>query len=160
MNDSEKYLGDYLHNKGSQESIHETVVKRYWRTVSAILETKSVIEDYRSQQVGGLLIGIDIWELAILPMILNNAGTWDLIRPDTNKKLNSLQNMLLQYLLQTPRSTPAPALAWDFGILPMEYKIIFKKLCLAKHILSFDNNVLAKQIFETQLKFNFPGLAN
>ena len=116
-NKSEKYLGDYLHNKGSQSSIHETVDKRYWRTVSAILETKTVIEDYRSQHIGGLLIGIDIWELAILPMLINNSGTWDLISTETNKKLNSLQNMLLRYLLQTPRSTPKPALTWDFGIL-------------------------------------------
>ena len=46
--DCEKYLGDYLHNGGSSESVYQTVNKMYWRTISAILEIKSVIEDFRS----------------------------------------------------------------------------------------------------------------
>ena len=149
----------YLHNKGSAESINQTINKRYWRATSAILEIKSVIEDYRSQHIGGLIIGIDIWELAVIPMILNNAGTWDDVSLESSKKLNNLQNTLLRYLLKTPRTTPLPALNWDFGVLLMDYRISFKKLCLAKHILSFGEDVLAKQIFQTQIKFEFPGLA-
>ena len=77
--DYEKYLGDYLHNKGAEDSVKQTVTDRYWRAYSAILEVKTIVEDCRSHKVGGHLLGIDIWELAILPMLLNNSGSWDVI---------------------------------------------------------------------------------
>ena len=135
-NDKEKYLGDYIHNKGVQESINQTIKNRFWRAMSAILEIKTIVEDCRSQYVGGILIGKDIWELAVLPMLLNNSGTCDGINTESIKKLNSLQNTLLRYLLQTPITTPSPALNWDFGVPLMESRIMIRKLCLAKHILS------------------------
>ena len=72
--------------------------------------------------------------------------------------MNDTQKTLLRYLLLTPRSTPIPALSWDFGIFPMKYRIIVRKLCLVKHILSLDESALAKQIFIEQEKLNFPGL--
>ena len=127
--------------------------------MSGILEIKTIVEDCRSQYIGGILIGIDMWELAILPMLINNSGTWDDINIESITKLNSLQNTLLRYLLQTPITTPSPALNWDFGVSLMEFQITSKKLCLAKHILSLDDDALAKQIFHTQLKHNFPELA-
>ena len=37
---------------------------------------------------------------------------------------------------------------------------MIKKLCLTKHIKSLHEGSLAKEIMETQLKFQFPGLAS
>ena len=62
--------------------------------------------------------------------------------------------------MSTPKTTPAPSLAWEFGILPIEYRILTRKLCLAKHILSLKSDSLAKEIFITQNEMSFPGLAN
>ena len=67
---------------------------------------------------------------------------------------------MLRYLLQTPRSTPIPALFWDFGVLPIEHRVENKKLNFLKHIVSLDDNSLAKQVFNTQREFNFPGFVN
>ena len=79
--------------------------------MSSILEIKTIIEDYRANYTGGLMTGINIWEMAVIPMMLNNAGTWDEINETTDKKLNGLQNTMLRYLLQIPRTTPIPSLS-------------------------------------------------
>ena len=40
----------------------------------------------------------------------------------------------------------------------MKYKLIVRKLCLTKHILSLDDSALAKQIFREQEELSSPGL--
>ena len=56
--------------------------------MSAIMEIKTIIEDYRIHVVGGLKSGLDIWEMAIIPSLLNNAETWDEIDEESMIKLN------------------------------------------------------------------------
>jgi hypothetical protein len=56
-----------------------------------------------------------------------------------------------------PSSAPTAALNWDVGQLSMENKINAKKLMFLHYVSNLDNSVLAKEIFETQKKFNFPG---
>ena len=68
----EKYLGDMLCSAGLSESVHATVLKRKGQVISSILDTKAVVEDCRANVVGGIVSGLDIWELAILPYLLNN----------------------------------------------------------------------------------------
>ena len=97
--DSEKYLGEYLHKEGINESIKLTVNERYWRAISAILEIKTVIQDYRSEHIGGLLAGVNIWELAVIPMLLNNSSTWNDVQSETMNKLKDIQNTLLRLSL-------------------------------------------------------------
>ena len=127
--------------------------------MSSILEIKTIVEDYRNKHKGGIMTGINLWEMSVIPSLLNNCGTWNSVDIETMKKLNNLQNTLLRYLLSTPRSTPIPSLPWEFGVLPIKFRIIVKKLCLAKHINSLEEGSLAKEIFETQTNFSFPGLA-
>ena len=62
-------------------------------------------------------------------------------------------------LLQTPRSTPIPALHWDCGVLPMESRVSQKQLNFLKHILCLSDDTLAKQVLNTQRDFNLPGFA-
>ena len=120
---SEKYLGEIIHSDGATESIKATIQDRHWRTWSAILEIKSVMEDCRSQAIGGLAAGIELWELAAIPMLLNNSGTWTKISDDLINKLNGYQNKMIQMLFSVPRTTPSIALWWDAGTLPMEVRI-------------------------------------
>ena len=101
-----------------------------------------------------------MWELAVIPMILNNAETWHQINKESLGILNDLQNTMYRYLLQTPRSTPIPALCWDFGSLSMEDRIIKKKLNFIHHLASLGDGSLAKQVFLIQKAFIFPGLVN
>ena len=47
---------------------------------------------------------------------------------------------------------------WDVNVLTMENQIIKKKLKLAHHIATLDENSLANEVFMTQKQFHFPGL--
>ena len=107
----EKYLGDQIHCEGLAKSSEATVDKRYWITMSAILEISTIVQDFRVHVVGGLNTGLNLWEMAVIPMLLTNADTWHDISDNTVDKIDDLQNMLIRNLLQTPRSTPKPALS-------------------------------------------------
>ena len=73
---AEKYLGDMISSAGLAESVQATFTKRKGQVVSSILEIKYVVEDCRSTVVRGIVAGIDIWKLAVLPNLLNNSETW------------------------------------------------------------------------------------
>ena len=156
---SEKYLGDHIHSEGLAKSAALTVEKRYWPTVSASLEIRTILEDYRVNVCGGANTGITIFESAVIPMLFNSSETWDQIDEATVQKLDKLQNKVIQYIFCTPRSTPQPILNWDSGMLPAFYRILQKKLNFLFHLSQLDDESLAKETLDVQEKYNFPGLS-
>ena len=154
----EKYLGDMISTGGLAESVLATVLKRKGQVVSSILETKAVIEDCRSNIVGGITAGLEIWELAILPHLLNNGETWTEIKKSTIDMLDDLQYMFMRYLLATPRTCPIPALLWETGGLLMEHRIAQKKLVFYHHLLHLPRDSLAHEVASTQAELGYPGL--
>ena len=103
---SEKYLGDLIHEKGLKESVAATIKSREGRINAAILEVRSIIDDFRVQTIGGTLAGLEIWELALIPSILNNCETWVEIDQTSINILEGFQNKMFRSLLSTPQSTP------------------------------------------------------
>ena len=71
--------------------------------------------------------GLDIFNMAILPVLLYNSETWLEIDDTTIDRLDRLQLILLRNLFAVPSSTPIPALSWDSGQLSMKHKINEKK---------------------------------
>ena len=156
--EKEKYLGDILHGKGLAASVKATVEGRAASLTSGAVEVRAIIEDCRSTSLGGLGVGLDIFELAYLPALLNNAQSWMEIDQETLKKLDDLQYSFLRILLSTPSSTPRAALAWDCGAIKMKYRIMEKKLNFLNYILNQSENSLAYQILKEQKENDFPGL--
>ena len=154
----EKYLGDYLHCNGNPASVLATVNARYGLAVSAIYEIKSVLEDCRINVVGGLKAGIDIWELSVIPFLLNNSDVWSDIPKGAYDMLEELQKMFYRYLLATPISTPTPALLWETGGWTMKNRIIAKKLSFYHHVMSLEESSVAKTIATIADKAGYPGL--
>ena len=154
----DKYLGDFIHGLGNSESAHQTIKERYWRVVYCILEARSIIEDCRSSVVGGLGAGIDLWELAYLPSLLNNCETWVDISEDSVKLLDDLQNQMYRTLLCVPKLTPMPALCWDMGGILMKYRIMQKKLVFLSHLKNLDKSTLARQVLDVQVQHRMDGL--
>ena len=74
-------------------------------------------------------------------------------------KQNHLQNLFLRVILQTPKGTPKTALKWDTGTWPMKHRIYFRKLTFANAIKLLNEESLAKQIWEEQVKNEWPGLS-
>ena len=155
---TEKYLGDMISSDGLADCVLKTVLKRKGQVVSCILETKAVVEYYRSMVVGGITAGLEIWELAILPFLLNNSETWVEINQKTITILDGLQFMFYRYLLATPRSCPIPALLWETGGLLMKNRIAKKKLLFYHHLINLPEDTLAFEVAKTQDTLSYPGL--
>ena len=155
---SEKYLGDFIHCGGVAQSVEATVNERYGKMFSSHNEIRAIVEDCRSITLGGLKVGLDIWESAYIPSLLNNCSTWMEIQQSTIDKLDDLQNSLYRSLLNVPYTTPKAALIWEVGGVKMKYRIMMQKLIFMNHILHLGENALAKQIQAAQQSNNVAGL--
>ena len=108
------------------------------------------------QVIGGIMGTIDIWELAIIPMLLNNSDTWISIPDETIEVLENLQNLFLRTMLQVPISCPKAALLWETATIKMKLRIWKKKLNLYKYLQA----KYSGQIFNEQRDMQFPGFIN
>ena len=154
-----KYLGDYLSHLGLAGSVAATVNKRKGLVTKSIFEIRTVVEDCRSQVCGGLTAGLDIWELAVIPMLINNAECWLEISSKTIQDLENLQLLFYRCLLAVGTGCPIPSLYWETGGLLMKYRIIKKKLLFLHHVTNLPNCSLAKEILDVQKRLALPGLA-
>ena len=153
-----KYLGDYL-SFSLAESVFTTVQKRKGLTMRQISEIRITIEDIRSNQLGGILTGIDIWNLAVVPFLYNNSECCVDIPKKAMNVLNSIQNTFFVSLFGTSKGCPIPILYWDTGILTPENLIIYKKLLFNHHLNQLSDDCLAKEILVIQKENELPGLA-
>ena len=160
VKEKDDYLGEVLHEGGLSKSVEATVAKRYGRILTNIIEVSSILEDFRIDTIGGLKSGLDIFEMAILPSLLNNADVWIFINEQTVTRLENLQNMMYRQLFAVPNSTPTPMLRMDLGSLNMKERIHQKKLNFLHHLKNLESESLAAEIYELQAKCNFPGLVN
>ena len=92
---SERYLGDFINEGGVSLSVEGTVNHRYGKLIHDIKEIKAIIEECRSNTIGGLKVGLDIWESAYIPSMLNNSSTWMEMDDATLNKLEETQNSFL-----------------------------------------------------------------
>ena len=88
--EKDEYLGDFLHESGLRKSVEVTINHRYGRIFSSIIEISAILDDFRIDTIGGMIAGLEIFELALLPSLLNNADTWIDIGPESISRLESL----------------------------------------------------------------------
>ena len=155
---SEKYLGYYVCSS-LPESVFITVQRRKGLAMRLISEMKVTIEDFRINSVGGLMAGLEIWKMAIVPFLLNNCESWVEIPKKALNVLNSIQNAFFVSLFGTSQGCPIPIFYWDTGLLTVENFIIKKKLSFYHHLKSLNDDALAKEVLEIQEENGFPGLA-
>ena len=135
--ESEKWLGDYLHSKGNSQSIIATIKSRNGLALSSCMDIINIIEDIRASVIGGLMTGIQMFELCVVPYVLNNSDTWDYIPKEAMDMLEKLENTFYCHLLGTPRKgSPQPSVFWEIGQVPLKYKIMEKTLIFYHHVMS------------------------
>ena len=149
-----------INGGGLSASVDSTISERYGRIYTAILEVKTILEDYRASTAGGVKAGIMLWEMAIIPSLLNNSETWTFMSEESMKKLENLQNLMLRIIFNTPITTPKAALLWDTGILPIKQQIEQRKLYFLHHLITLPAESLANQIYREQKTNHFPGLVS
>ena len=108
--ETEKYLGDYFHKDGNDKSIVTTVKRRMGKAMDDIRDIKNVVEDIRSDAIGSIKTGIEIFELSVIPFLLHNCEIWDNIPTEAMKLLKKIHLTFLRTLLKTPITTPIPSL--------------------------------------------------
>ena len=69
---NEKLLGDYFDEGGNDMSIITTIKKLYGLAMSAVMDIKKIVEDYRSHRVGAISTGIMIFELSVVQFLLRS----------------------------------------------------------------------------------------
>ena len=71
----EKYFGDFLHFGGLSACVRATVDARAASLKSGAVDLRAIVEDCRSSSLGGIIVGLEILELAYFLAALNNAQT-------------------------------------------------------------------------------------
>lgn len=126
--------------------------------IASIYEIRSVVDDSRINAIGGLSVGIDLWESSVLPMLLFNAETWISISKSTLDDLEAIQKQFYRRLLAVGSRCPIPSLYWETGGILMKYRILMKKLLFLHHISSLPDSCLAKENYIIQKELHLPGL--
>ena len=157
---SDKWLGDIFHQSGLSASVMATVKDREPKVKAACYEAAAIVEDWRAQCVGGFTTAIDLLEMAILPTLLYNAGTWVNISKETEEVLENLQLFFVRLVLQVPQGTPKIALRSETGLLSMRLRIYKEKCMLVHHIRGLETSTMARMMYEEQKKNSWPGLAD
>ena len=140
------------------ESIKSTIANRKGKIKLSIFEINSFLEDTRMQVIGGIQGTFDIWNLAVIPALLNNCETWTDISDDSITELENLQNLFIRVILQVPVSCPKAATCYETGFTLIKFKIMEKKLNFAKYLQLLHPESLANQVYTEQQKLQFPGL--
>ena len=131
---SDKWLGDIFHQAGLAASVTATIQDREAKVKGACYEAAAIVEDWRSQCVGGARSAIDLFELAILPALLYNSETWVEISKEAEEKLENLQLFFVRLILRVPQGTPKIALRSETGLLSMKLRVWKRKCMMVHHI--------------------------
>ena len=154
---TEKWLGQVINAAGIKESTMSTIQERKYRIHNIIHETKAIVEDCRMNKIGGLKCSKEIWELAILPSLLNNAEVWHIQDQKIQKSLEDFQFLFYRGILALPKSCPLPALAYESDSQLIKYRVYNKIINFVKHVHCHDEESnLSKQILLKQLANDWP----
>ena len=130
----------------------------YIKIKAAIFETAQIVQDFRSQVLGGLVSAFTIWEVAISQSLINNSEMWVEMNDEAIKSLDGLQKLFCQSTLQVP-STPSPSFSWETGLLELQFQVMKRKLNFMNSLKRLDEKSLARKILDEQQKNGWPGLA-
>ena len=78
---------------------------------------------------------------------------------ETEERLEELQLYYVRLILHLPVSTPKIPLRSETGLLSMKHRVEREKLMLVHHLKQMEEGSLARQVYDEQIKNNWPGLA-
>ena len=156
---ADKWLGDIFHQGGLADCVIATIKDREPKVRAACYEAAAIVDDWRSQCVGGFCSAIDLFELAILPSLLYNSDTWVQMPKVAEEMLENIQLFFVRLVLRVPPGTPKIALRSETGLMSMKLRVWKAKCMLVHHLKGLEDDTLAKMIYEEQRRNNWPGLA-
>ena len=117
-----------------------------------------MIEDTRSEKLGGINIALEIFNSSIVPAVLHNSETWINIPWKTLKTLTKFFNSFYQCIFRCCTGTPSANYYWQTASLRVENIILQKKLMFYHHLSNLPVESLAGELFHLQLSRNIEGI--
>ena len=154
----EKYLGDWIADKGTSESADNTIQQRLKMIKATTCEILALAADLKSKYIGPAATALELWESLIISKLLNNAPTWVQLSAKSVATLEFTQNSFLKRLLGLPRTAPTAGVLWETGCLSMAWRVRLEKLKFAQHLEWRSSEALAVKTWEMESEFNVKGL--
>ena len=145
----ERYLGDFLGNSVS-ESVFLTIQKRQTMVQRLIREIRLTVNDCRSNCVGGLSVGLEIWQKAASVYLYNNSECWMETPRKAMNLLKSLTHSFFRSFFNSSKGNHIVMYYWDTMSLQVEFVLILRKLLFLRHLICLPDNLLAKEILSLQ----------
>ena len=157
---AERYLGMYL-SATAADSVVTTVNKRIGLATRAIYEARAIVEDKRSDIIGGLVASFEIFERSIVPMILSGSEIWTPLPKKVLKKLDALTVKHLRLTLGLGKKAGLiSAMYWSTGTLYMSNRILLNKVLFVFHLANLSEG-LAKDFYDIQVSnSNLPSVVS
>ena len=73
--EADKWLGQIISAKGLADSVNKPIEAKEPKIKAACIEIADIIQDWRSQAVGGIDSALLMWEACCIPSLLSGAGT-------------------------------------------------------------------------------------
>ena len=149
--EKEKYLGDFIHEKGIVESISATIKARTNGLISKCDEIIKICESPIMGGTGNSLAAIKLFEAQIIPALLHNCESWLGINQIHLSDLQEFQDKFIRKLLWLPQSTPKAILHWDVDMKLMKWRIAERKLKFVSKIMARENSNITKRVLMSEV---------
>ena len=147
--DSEKYLGDYISNDGSNEiNIEERWKKRIGIVSQVISILKEVTLGFHYFKTGLLYRNTNV-----VNGLLFNSEIWYNLSKNQIEKIENIDEQYLRQLLGAHSKTPKEALHLETGTLPFRYIIMARRVNYLHYLLRLNNDELLYKFFKAQEEF-------
>ena len=93
-------LGQYLSDEDLAALVEATLSAREGKIRGACLEIALIVNDWRSQAVGGMESALLLWEACCLLSLLHGAGTWFEMSDKTEEKMNAYKRWFIRLIYQ------------------------------------------------------------
>ena len=135
-----------------------TLDKRIGLAKKSIFEIKRIVEDCRSQVVGGIKTALVLWESCTLPFLLKNCSAWLEIKSRDMDRICKVNNLFLQTILNCQKA-PIPLMYFDLNVLYPTFRILKEKLNLYHHIIAcLSPKAVIHQVLISQRRLHLKGL--
>jgi len=140
------YLGDVTNKKGS---VSDSITKKESKVnyLKVLIKKKAMRAGSKYCEVA-----LKLYDATIKNIILNNTETWSIITKTEMNKIEKMQKEVLYYLFGMKVSTPYEGFLSEIGLRKIEHEINIRKFMLFHKFKNSNDERIAKQILEEQIK--------
>ena len=157
--EQEKYLGDWISEKGCKESITVTIKARISKLISKTEEILQFVETPGVSCLGGANTAFKLYEAQIIPTLLYNCESWISIDDSHLKLLQDFQERFIRRILRLANSVPKVMLEYDTGMPPMKWRIAQRKLIFVNRIMAKPADNITRKVLIQESITEINGLA-